>query len=97
MNARGKRNPDRPSVFIEAALFAWRWFAGIWRYTTRPALASAAQNVYVRFFQQGKINGDRKDKWAHSILTGLRRRVSYVPLFPRSCRRCWIESPARSP
>jgi hypothetical protein len=59
MNAHGKRNPDWPSVFIEAELFAWRWFAGIRRYTTRPALASAAQNVNVPFFQQGRINGEQ--------------------------------------
>lgn len=54
MDAQGKLNPDWPSVFIEAEPFAWRWFAGIPRYTARLALALAAQNVNVRFLHKGE-------------------------------------------
>ncbi len=54
MDDQGQTNLDRPTVFIEAEPFAWRWFAGIPRYTARLALALAAQGVNVRFFHKSE-------------------------------------------
>ena len=42
--------PGRPTVFVDAEPFAWRWFAGIPRYTARVVLALKAEGVDVRFF-----------------------------------------------
>jgi glycosyltransferase involved in cell wall biosynthesis len=46
---------DRTPVYVEAEPFAWRWFAGIPRYTARLCMALAQQGADVRFFHRGEI------------------------------------------
>jgi len=50
MGIPATQQADRTRVYVEAEPFAWRWFAGVPRYTARLCLALAAQGVDVRFF-----------------------------------------------
>jgi glycosyltransferase involved in cell wall biosynthesis len=54
MGADGTGHTDTPIVYVDAEPFAWRWFAGVPRYTARLCMALAAQGVSLRFFDKGQ-------------------------------------------
>jgi glycosyltransferase involved in cell wall biosynthesis len=55
MGSDGAGHAETPVVYVEAEPFAWRWFAGVPRYTARLCLALASQGVSLRFFHRGQI------------------------------------------
>jgi glycosyltransferase involved in cell wall biosynthesis len=78
-----------PTVFVDAEPFAWRWFAGIPRYTARLALALAAEGVDVRFFFKDQEieplpglswSPDQDiEVWARRVWHGERRPLGGIP------------------
>ncbi len=89
MQEQAREETDRPCVYVEAEPFAWRWFAGIPRYTARLCLALAAQGVDVRFFHRGeeiepmsRLNWSQDqdiELWARRVWHGERRPLGTPP------------------
>jgi len=105
MADEGGGSDGAPIVYIEADPFAWRWFAGIPRYTARLALAMASLGVTVRFFDRGmeveplpgtSWSPDQDiELWARRVCHGERKPLGAPP--PGSLAiYCCVRGPGRT-